>query len=389
MTLNPEWFLYLGAVPVVLIFSYFLFRFWSSRKYRLAAGKVQPEASILLVTKNSENLTDHVLQRLLQAKDRFKSVTVIDLGSIDKTVEKAQERLADVQGKEIIPLLNRLSLESPFNRIKPRLDDDVVLVVNVARLAERNPNVYVPDLFLPLEDILTKNLPAPDNRIDGVNLLYLDRMEREKNRHVLNEYITVTLSNIRMRLEAFAEKGKLAPERMEAHLQEMQAYLDRSITHLQQLTLLLGPADLAGESVEGRLLSLFDGFSRDYQVSINFDVSGSAVNPPEPIALLVVSICQELLYTLFQSNLSSAIQVQAHFRRKELQLLFRFLAPREKAERWFQPDQGLPYHVLHSIQNRLALIGGKLRLHVKGSEKVSIYVRLPIDQLKRQPSPAG
>lgn len=368
-----------GLLVVVLGVSAFFYRPSLTRSFNLPSEKVRPRVSVVFITKNNEKLLEHTIKILLKFQKDIHEIVVLDLGSIDKTLEVAQHVL-DKNTKAIIRSISRKTIkENYFNLIKNYVSGETVYVLDLYKIGVTNPNIYIPDLFKHLNSIQNKGLPQADTRIDGSKLLLFDAMEREKNNFVIKEYIMETMANVHMRLDSCKENIKKNPEDMESNMSELLEYMDQSTKNVALLTRLIGPGKFLEQTLDDNMLTIFKNYSHSHQVTINYKVIGKEKIMKETVRNLMLGITQDLLYTIVQYNLSSSIDVQVNYKRKKLFLFFKYDWAGDESK-ILSTDSGLSYYVLNSIKNRLSLLGGHLNIKTNSKQTVNILMYIPLDE---------
>lgn len=348
-----------------------------TKQYRLQKKKINHKTSVVFVTKNNEKLIQYAIKVLQENHKDIDEYVILDLSSVDKTMEVARMTLPKDKSK--IVDISRLTLtKNYFDIVSDHISGELVFLLDLHKINTENPNVYVPDLFKPLNTVLKKGLINNDTRIDGVKLLLFDKTEREKNSYILQEYIGEILSNVHMQIEAHTKKFHNDPDKMKQQLEELQKYIGKSTKNISKISRLIGNVDFSDNNLTDNMLNIFNDYSRDYNISVNYAVVGNEKEFVSPINELIAEITQDLLYTIVNYNLTSGIDVKAYYKNNKFQLLLKYDSSISVAE-LTSSDSGLSYYVLNSIQNRLNLLGGGLKITII-KDKIAIIVNLPITE---------
>jgi glycosyltransferase involved in cell wall biosynthesis len=365
------------GLPIVAIL---LYRLRATRKFCIRAKKIRPLVSVIILTKNNQKLFEHVGKKLLSMQNDIHEIILLDMGSIDSTVEVAQNLLGKNTDKvKILNISTKTITENYLDIVQSHFTGEIVVLFNLAKIGEANPNVYVPDIFKPLTSAL-KALPRVDARIDGSKLLLFDHLEREKNSIIYNEYILEPLSNIGLRIETFARQVLTRPEEGEEKVKDILQYFNKSMIDISELLKLISSRNFSEQSFDENMLGLFKDYTNSHGVAVNYKIAGQPKRLKEPIKNLILGISQDLLYTTIHHNLTSSIDVWVSYKPGKFQLFFKVDHSGEHTDK-IAHDLSHFMHV--SIQNRLNLVGGRLRVYGK-EKKVRVMVTLPLNMFACQ-----
>lgn len=365
----------LGLATIVFC----MYKYFFIKKISIRKDKLQPKISLVIIAKNNQSLIKYMFDNIVRASSRdtnLREILVIDLGSIDNTYEIASKYLKSYPAGKLVSLNHVTSNVNYYNLIKGYVSGDIVISVDLNKISMTNPNVYIPDLFKAI-DIFDGGFPGTDARIDGTKLLIFDKLEREKNSYVLKEHLTENLFNILMRIEAYAKNCNNSPGILDEQLNELLEYVNNSAKKAALLTRIMGVVDYIEQDLEENMLVMFKDYSYSHHVSINYKALGFKKKFKEPVNELMLRVIQDLLCAIVQFNLISSIDVLARYGRKRLNILIRYKC--EGDNNLMNAENKLSYYVISSIQNRLNIVGGYLKVNIdKGIVKV--FMQLPIDQ---------
>lgn len=368
----------LSGVLVVIIIGLVIFKVRKNQVYSLKNEKVRPKVSLVLVVKNNEKILKNAVSVIIKERKDIEEILVMDLGSIDGTIEIIRELMEKDSRIKLLEIVNTIITENYFSIIRGQVHGEAVLVLDLYKLGVDNPNVYVPNLFKPLDDVLTDKIERVDERIDGNQLLYLDKQEREKNRYILKEYVTNPLMNIHIGMEKLLELMESGDSSIREQGVEIKNYIENTINELDKALKLMSPIRDEEETSEENLISLFKSYGEEHRVSINYKILGTRVKLRGSISDLIKEITENLLYTVIQYNLSSDIDVLERYSRNSYELLFKYQCICDE-KTLLDKDNGLSHYVIHSLQNKLNLVGGRIRIRVKPQWMVNILIQLPLD----------
>lgn len=361
-----------GSLLTIYGIYFFLYRKLRGQGIHFSAERIKPTVSVVLIVRNNEALIKPVLKRSLELNAETE-IIVFDLGSIDKTVKLAKEALSTCANATIVTLGKRSAWENVRTLFPRYVSGDCIFLIDLNRIGMENPNVYVPDLFKQPLNVNSKGLPKPDARIDGVNLLTFDHDEREKNGYVLTEHIVEALSNVSMRLETLESKTSKS---IKEELNLLNHYIDQKTRDVTLLTRLVGPVQIDKGNFNDQVISVLKNYGLSTGISIDYKVMGMVQELKIPVNLLIISFMQDLLYVMVQVNLATKVSVNCRYSNRKLSYIFRYEFSGSESLR---QENTLSAYVLRSMQNRMNIIGGNLRIkeHAKGG--TVILVQLPLD----------
>lgn len=370
-----NWALTLILILISAIIIFMFYRLRRAKQFSFLAHESGIQISLVIICKNNQKLLEHIAKTLIKTGDDFNQIILLDMGSIDETIEVASNLLP----KDKTTILNisaKIISENYMKIIGRYATGELALIWDLNRISMKNPNYYIPNLIIPLDTVRKTRYLQPDPRIDGCKLLYLDSFEKRKNAHLFHEHIMVTMSNIRMRIEAYQENIFTQTGEWEEQAKDLLQYIDLSSNKLVILSALIGSRTFSGETLHENILRIVKEFTYSHNVSINYRLLGQPKVFKQPINDLILAVTQDILFSIIQCNLTNAIDIYTKYNRKKFQMFFKY---ENKGEELLKADNDLNYYVLTSIQNRLNLLGGCIRIHSK-REKTVISIWLPIDQ---------
>ncbi|QGU95873.1 hypothetical protein GOM49_12930 [Clostridium bovifaecis] len=372
-------YMYIGLSGIALLIAGFLiYKKIKAQVIDFKAEKITPRVSLVLVVKNNEKILRYAMSRMLRERKDIEEILIMDLGSIDSTLDIIREFMEKDLRVKFLKITHRTITENYFSIIRGQVHGESILVLDLYKLGTENPNVYVPDLFKPLNQVLVKEVPKSDSRIDGSKLLYLDEHERKKNSYVIKEYIVDPIYKIHSSMEKLLGEIKEEDSSLREQTIDVQQYLHRTMKDLNMLLHLISPIENIEGNLDENIIDMFKIYGEEHRISVKCKVLGSRKEFKDSINILILEVIQDLLYTVIQYNLSSNIEVFERYGNRHYNLLFKYdCICDEKA--LLSPESGLSYYVLHSIQNRLSLVGGKMRIRIKPQWKVNIFIQLPME----------
>ncbi|MCX7902880.1 MAG: hypothetical protein N2486_00060 [Caloramator sp.] len=352
---------------LLILFGIVLFlRIFFYKKYNFKASKMKPKLTLAILTKNNEKLLDTVLNYDISF---FDEVYVFDIGSIDNTLVVAKEHMKKNK-RIIVKDIKRASMYNDYySIIGNSLKSDSVLLLNLISIDKQNPHVYVPDIFKPINEFSHKAKMKLDSRINGIFLLEYDLLERQKNNLILKEYIQRALINIKESLKVNSKYGERNEEIY---------YIEKVIHDIDLLIRLMGITVNNDGELDDNLANILKEYSEKNRVLINFKIIGKTRYFNETINNLILQILQELLYTVFHFNYSIYLDIYERYGKNYfLMLKFDWIG---NFDDFINNKNTLSYYVLQSIQNRLNLISGNLKIKNKGN-KLIILIEIPIKNI--------
>lgn len=212
-------------------------------------------------------------------------------------------------------------------------------------------------------------------QINQMKLLDFDVVEREKNQHVLKNYVIEKLWNVRVLIESMEEESKQAETPVDLGL--LKGYVEKTIKDITLLVRLLGAVKLPSAELKENLLSVFKAYGQSHRVSMRFKIRGRERKLKQIVEVLMVGITSDLMYIIVQQHSSVSMEAFLNYRHKQLMLILKY----KDGGSWRLAEGDLSYCILRSIENRLSLVGGQLRVKTKlKTGKATCLIQMPLDQ---------
>lgn len=371
-------YIYIGiGLAAIVLLAIIIYRRKSSKKFEIVSDKVKPKASVVFLVKNNQKLLDYSFKTMIKVQKDIDEIVIIDIGSIDNSLKVAHEISNSDNRVKVYNIDEQLIIDNYFNIIKNYVTGEVFFIIDLNKIGMNNPNVYTPDIFKPLESAFKNQFSNIDDRIDGTNLLYFDKFERQKNTCIVKENIIETLSNIRMMVELYEKDIQNGSEKIKNT--ELLDYIDRSTRNVTLLTRFLGSVEFNEKNINDNILTIFKDYSQSHGVSVDYEVKGKEIAFKDTVNNLILQIIEEILYIVVHNNLTTKTNIKTVYNKDYFEMNFEFKWNIEEDE-FLSPNSGLRYYVLQSIQNRLKFIDGYLNIKkAKSLENVVLIIKFPID----------
>jgi hypothetical protein len=340
----------------------------------LNSSKSPPSTSIVFIVKNNQNLLEQCLINVPLLSKNITEVVIIDLGSIDNTMKKINFENENIK---IYTVDSTVENNTCFDIIKAHVSNEQILIVDLNRIEKTNPNVYIPDLLRPVTNLTIDKSKKYDSRINGIKLLDFDFHEREKNSYILKEHVIEEFNSIYMQIELLTSMKNEPTAPLIERLTALNEYIDSTIKKTTSLINLIDSTKFYENNLRDDLTGLLKDFSQNSGVSIHYKVLGMEKDVIEPLRVLLLSIVQDLLSFILQCNMVEYVSVICKYRREEIALLVKYNSL-VNVNNIINEKSSLRYFVLQSIQNRLNLIGGNLRIKIYKDNTVTLFIRMPI-----------
>lgn len=355
----------------------FIYKKLRREKTFLKSVKMEPSVSLVFIVRNNQKLLEQSLNNIPSINKNITEVIVIDIGSIDNTIKVINNYNANNIEKKIYIVDSSIENNNCFDILRAHVSNEEVLIIDLNRIEKTNPSVYIPDIFRPIGARGIDKSKKYDDRIDGVKLLSFDFLEREKNSYILKEYIIEALNNIHMQIELLTNKNFDSPGAFTKKLNDVNEYIDITIKKTGHLINLIGTTKFYENNLKEGMAQLLKDYSQSAGVTINYKVSGNENNVIEPVQLLLLCIMQDLFSFILQGNKLKDMDVILACRKKELKLLVKYHSI-ENTKNIIYEKATLSHFVLQSIQNRLNLISGNMRIKIDKNNSVKLFIKIPM-----------
>lgn len=339
--------------------------------------KMEPCVSLVFIVKNNQKLLENSLNNITLLNKNITEIVVIDIGSIDNTPKVINNYNTNGIEKKVYIVDSTIENNNWFDILRTHVNNEEILIIDLNRIEKTNPNVYIPDIFRPIGISIIDKSKKYDDRIDGIKLLSFDFLEREKNSYILKEYIIEAFNNIHMQIELLTNKNDKSPEAFTKKLNSVNEYIDNTIKKTAYLINLIGSTKFHENNLKDDMTQLLKDYSQSAGVTINYKVAGNENNVIEPIRLLLLCIMQDLLSFILQGNKLKDMTVILGYRKKELKLLMKYNSI-DNTKNIIDEKSTLSHFVLQSIQNRLNLTGGNLRIKIDKDNSVRLFIKIPM-----------
>ena len=161
-------------------------------------------------------------------------------------------------------------------------------------------------------------------------------------------------------------------------LLQLQKLTERLLDDAHHLAWELRPAALDDLGLETALSNYVEKWSDRSSISLDFHSGLAKLRLPAPVETAVFRIVQEALTNVLKHAQSNRVSVMLEYRNDELLVIV------EDNGRGFQPAKERDGLGLLGIQERVALVGGKLNIESEPGSGTTLVVRIPASAFSQQ-----
>jgi signal transduction histidine kinase len=206
-----------------------------------------------------------------------------------------------------------------------------------------------------------------------------EQEERRRLSTFLHDGPVQTLSGVTMMLDAVAEA--IADGDAEAALKVLETARDRQrsvIGSVRELSFALEPWTLRDQGFETALRAIADRFEADHRVTVRLDVA-DAERLTQDDQVVLFQIVREAMTNALKHASPTTIEVSVHG------------SPQEGLEARVaddgtgivkEPDDGLPHHGMASMQERAAILNGRLDVDAVPGTGTTVRVLVAAGRLR-------
>jgi hypothetical protein len=364
------------VICLILIAVINTFKINSGKTMFFKNPKVTLGTSLVFIVRNNQKLLNACLKNVKLSNRHITEIVVMDMGSIDNTLDVAKDFKKDDINLKIYKLDNVNPNNDCFNMVKNCTTNEQILIIDLNKIQSVNPNIYVPDIFKSINVSLVKGSAKNESRINGIRLLDFDFLEREKNSLILKEYVMEAFNNIRMQIEILTRIEDKCTKDLDNKLLQLNEYIDSTISKTSPLLNLIGSTKQYEDNLIDNLVQILKDYSNRTGISIDYKILGKESDLESSLAILLLSIVQDLLNFLLQSNSIDYIKIMSKFSNNKFRLVLKYNCM-EYISNLESDRYTLRYLILQSIQNRLNLVNGDLRIKVGNNNEVTLFIQFP------------
>lgn len=213
---------------------------------------------------------------------------------------------------------------------------------------------------------------------NDINYFDIERIEREKNGFILNEYIVETLFSISVRLQIFQKDISENEKFLDEKSKELLVFLDKSIKNINNISRFIGSSKLSYDTLTENLMMVFDEYCIHRKVKINYKFKGKEKKLKKILNKFLVEIMQEILYVILFYNVLNNLDVKLRFGSNKLMIYVKYNSLNSN-NKLINSENSLSNHVLKSIENRLSIINGIFKMKSNNRNKVTLFILLPLN----------
>jgi hypothetical protein len=352
---------------ILILLGIIIYARFYTNSIEIISEKINLKLTIVILFKNNEEMLKSIFPRIISLIDKAEEIVFIDLGSFDnsaKIINSYSKKYDSIKYYNLLEKMPVIKIQDFIARLNLQHS---TLLVDLYKLSQSNPSVHTSDLSKVFDDSITTNISLPvEKNINGMKLLEIMELERRKNLNILNNYILEGLCNVKSHLEH--------PQSYE-DLNEVTAFIDNIIKNTRQVSMLIGFKDIERQNLPDRITSILKEVSESYNLNINYKSIGIYKQLDSLIEDLIVDIFYEIVYVLLKDTSYFNMSTVLKFKEDNVQLLF--TADTLYSLQVSEPSEELPYYVFQSIQNRLNLINGLIKIKLTSKNKSIIWVNIP------------
>ncbi len=210
-------------------------------------------------------------------------------------------------------------------------------------------------------------------------LLIAEERERRRLAQDLHDGLSQTLALAQIRLSSIRSKGRLRSAATDAAIEELQILIASADRSARSLGFELSPPSLQHLGLSPALRWLVENVQARYGVSIHFDDGGHTRSIDEPLRVVVYRAIRELLINAAKH--SGVLEVRLTLSDTKDGLL---VCVEDKGSGMVVGAEGLLGTGLLSIRERLAHVGGTLRIRSAPGRGTSIELEAPCSGAARE-----
>lgn len=211
------------------------------------------------------------------------------------------------------------------------------------------------------------------------HVLTAQEEERTRIARELHDDTAQALTSVLVRLRLLERSAE--DKRLRSGLAELRDLTVETLEGVRRLAIDLRPPMLDDLGLEAAIQSHVQDFSRRWQINVNFTSSGLGRLPPN-VELVLYRIVQEALSNVAKHASASRVETRLSRKGRTLRLLVKddgcgFDVEAAKGSR----QSGLG---LFGMEERLALIGGTLRVESSPGKGTRLSAEVPLPRSRRQ-----
>jgi PAS domain S-box-containing protein len=296
----------------------------------------------------------------------------------------------DDRARNVAAIQKLLTGELPTYIIEKRyvLPDGGIVWVRNSVSALRNAAGKPKELIAICEDVTTRvegeiarEQQAGENKNSDLRALAarLVTADEEQRRHIayaLHEDAAQRLAALRMEIEALLQK----PQELSSQIKTLTKLADDVSVELRELSYSLHPPTLEHLGLDVALRQLVENFARHWTQSANYASSDVSVDIPFPVGIAIYRITEEALRNVAAHAPGASVSVTLAGTSRGLELT---IMDTGSGFVFSKPRRPKSLEII-SMQERVRLLGGRIRIRALVSQGTQISIVIPLSKPKRK-----
>jgi hypothetical protein len=339
--------------------------FFSNWKTTIIRGEKElPKSTLIIVSKNNKEELKYLLN-YLKNMPLFKSesgqIIVIDYFSFDYSIETVSQFQSDF-GNDII-VLQKNEGKNISQLIHPYITDQFVQFINLASIESDDRHLPTSKLSTWYAALL-RSFSKKKNSIDMKQIIQYMEKEREHLFEVMEKTAIEQLSNLQMVLK---EDGK--DEQTIDALRKISLKLQNVMEHFD-------PTLYVKETLYSNMIGFVEDFTQRTQIEFIVKERGKEITLEPLIGISVMRIVKQLFDFIERQVHCEKVVLTIRWKQNSLWIYV-------KGNNIEMSQQSLNRNFLHAIEERTALLNGKMKFDMKNKQGFSFLLTLPLEKRLR------